>query len=193
MTRWTAVQHFVLLYSILYTDHPQPLQLSIADITRIGRILHTATLAMEDYIATSPSARDPLAVGVHIHTLETLIQQVNCLRLAVPYTSFVRWKLHCSHLRDTLEQIERSINQQGVEELSNQGTWDRAGKPRQTVDFELLLTMVRLGFKLKEIGMWLGVTERTVRRRLADADMTKRSFSPVSDIELCSVGLTFPN
>ena len=87
------VSHDLSDHAVLSTtrcaDHPQPLQLGIADITQIGRILHTSTLSMEDYMATSPSLQDLLAMGTHIHILEILIHQVNCLRLVVPYTCFI--------------------------------------------------------------------------------------------------------
>lgn len=84
-----------------------------------------------------------------------------------------------------------------LNEIINVGDYDAAtqvrpelehqtrGRPFFKIPFETLEFFVENGFKVAEIGRLIGVSKRTVERRLKDYDLgIRQSYSPLTDHEL---------
>lgn len=87
-------------------------------------------------------------------------------------------------MQELIVQIKESLRVQQQSVL---------GRPSLIIEEERLRFFVDSGFKVADMAMLLGVSKRTVERRLSFYQLSTRSFSNISDVDLDDIVRTISN
>ncbi|ORX40502.1 hypothetical protein BD324DRAFT_677964 [Kockovaella imperatae] len=178
---------------------PEVITLSNADIQAFRAKVLVRTTPITDYISIPALERDPFLVSDHLVNLNDVIEAVSAIAEYLPDSIFLQLKLHLQQLQDDLAQAERllenpelyqsddPLNEASVEEWIEQPRG--VGRPGYAIPLQLLEEMYNLGCPRKYMASELGVSLRTLERRLkanfGSPDERLSKYTRISDVDLC--------
>ena len=124
----------------------------------------------------------PIIIDVS-SSLEHLISYIVLLEEYIPHGSMVHFEEVLSCLTNMVHYIEEEFD----EMIRSRGV--AVGRPSLLIEEEHLRFFVDNGFKVHDMALMLGCSQRTVERRLQMYSLSTRNYTMISDFELDKIVL----
>ncbi|KAE8206338.1 hypothetical protein CF327_g7573 [Tilletia walkeri] len=133
--------------------------------------------------------QDPSLLLIHSVALDELLISLNFLVLRLHSRIFDSIVSPLRQLEATLKGVEQSSAEQADASTDLRQEWIKSdsGQWKITVPHDLLLELVEMGFGDRDCAVFLGCSERTVRRRRAELGIKRRDSSDLSFEEVVNL------